>query len=111
VICGRSSGKASSACCRIGPLSKRVLAMKSLNEIFGRNTGLFEYTHQGSDFQHAMIGHNTAGRATAHYDVTSALTSDCETEPFQGANDIGPRDVGQLRHVRALGTTSAEGAH
>ena len=47
MICGRGSGEQS-----LLPYwpSRSALAMKSLNEIFGRNTGLFEYTTKAPTF-------------------------------------------------------------
>ncbi len=64
--------------------------MKRLNEFLRGNAGLFEKTDQCPDFQLAMIGHNTARRAAAHHDVTSALTSNHEPQMFQGMNNISP---------------------
>ncbi|BFU91174.1 MAG: hypothetical protein NTAFB01_23610 [Nitrospira sp.] len=59
-----------------------------IQELIGRNPGLFEQADQGADFQLSMIGHDAAYRTTPHNDVAAALTRDNETQTLQGLYGI-----------------------
>lgn len=73
-----------------------------LQELIGRNPGLFEQADQGADFQLLMIGHDAAYQTTPHNDVAATLTRDNETQTLQGRTASAPETTGNLDMGRNL---------
>jgi len=73
-----------------------------LQELIGRNPGLFKQAHQGADFQFSVIGHDAAYRTMPHNDVAAALTRDNETQRSKARTASAPETTGKLGMGRNL---------
>lgn len=63
---------------------------QSVEEILGRDAGLFEHASERASFQLAMIRYHATGRTSAKYDVATALTCYRKSQFPQCPYDLCP---------------------
>lgn len=85
-----------------------MLCMKCLDELIGRNAGLFEQADERASFQFAMIRHNASHRAAPHDDVAAALTGNHEAQMLQCADNLCTGSDGEFRHAPERGMSSTK---
>jgi hypothetical protein len=76
---------------------------KGEQELFRRDFSLAQQSREPADLDLPVHRDDTPFRRAPHDHGTTALTNLGETRTLEGADDLSPRDMGQLRHLPARG--------